>query len=88
LPSSAISGTPLPLVAYPDRGDFPGDEAAVEKYADMAEDWNPGMGLSVEKPPPLVMPPPVLVAHATSVVEASGPWVAPTVTTYGEVPGK
>mmetsp|Transcript_7156 Transcript_7156/g.25530 ORF Transcript_7156/g.25530 Transcript_7156/m.25530 type:complete len:212 (-) Transcript_7156:685-1320(-) len=40
-----------------------------------------------EKPPPVVMPPPVLDEQATSVVPASGPCVAPTAVTCGAVAG-
>jgi len=50
--------------------------------------WYAGIGKRIEKPEPVVMPPPLFAVHATSGWPASGPCVAPTASTYGLDAGK
>ena len=57
------------------------------RYAATADAWYDGRANTVEKPPPVVMTPPVAELHATSVESDSGPWVAPTAVTWAAVAG-
>ena len=47
-----------------------------QTYAATRSDCHAATGKSVEKPPPVVMPQPVMDEHATSGWPASGPWAS------------
>ena len=84
MPANETSGKPLPVVLYPGAGGTPNDL----KYCAIALFCCGKAGEREEKPPLEVAWAPRAELNTTSGSLLSGPMVAPTAVTYGEVAGK